>query len=566
VSAYSSPGIRSTIDVNRTYGDVATRIVGLGLDSDVADRDHVHNSRLGVAPSLTYKIDNDNKVTFSYIYQHDDNVPDYGIPILPGSYFGTPYGQPAPVSKNTFYGTVNDYERVDAHILTLSAEHDFNKDWKLTNDTRYSYIDRYVSVRGTQVTGTTGTNLVNASGGAIPALTPTTDLANVYVNNGNYYQNHTLNTLATNLTGLTGHVDTGPFEHTVSTGLELNQETRDQFRQVYAMNANYSLVNVLDPNPYTTPGVLPATGSNVAATGQGVGLYLSDQIKINKYLDLLFGVRQDYLRVDQTTSTLSSATLAPTAIPTSIVNTVNFTSYRAGAVVHPVEDASLYFMYGTSFDPTSEYLTITNGQQNLPPTTNETYQVGGKYDMFNHKLSLSGGLFQVTQSNAVEAVNSALGLYSEVGKTRVQGVEVGAAGKITDKWSVFGGYTYMVGRVLDSAISSTGAYVTTPGNGLQNVPYNTFSLTSNYAITPEFTLGGSAFYTGDRWVSSADTAKVPGYWRFDAMASYKVNKRLTLQANIWNILNTTNFESLSGFGAAQPGPGRTFILTAKFKV
>ena len=51
----------------------------------------------------------------------------------------------------------------------------------------------------------------------------------------------------------------------------------------------------------------------------------------------------------------------------------------------------------------------------------------------------------------------------------------------------------MVGRVLASATNSSGAFVTTPGNALQNVPYNTFSFTTNYAITPEFTIGGNVF-------------------------------------------------------------------------
>jgi catecholate siderophore receptor len=569
ISAYSSPGARTVFDVNRSWGNVAARIAGVGLDSDVADRDHVQNKRVGVAPSLTYKFSDDTRATFSYIYQHDENVPDYGIPILPGSVFGTAYGQPAPVSKNTFYGTVNDYERVDAHIATLSLEHDLSNNWKVTNDTRYSNIDRYVSVRGTQVSAT---NLVNAAGTPV-AVTPATNLANVFVNNANYFQNHTQNSLATNLTGLTGRFDTGSLEHTISTGIELNQETRDQFRQVYAVGTtpasfyDYQLVNVLNPDPFVSPGVPAATGSDVSAVGRGVGVYFGDQIKINQYLELLAGIRQDYLSVSQDTSTISSATLQPTGVPSTIINTVNFTSYRAGAVVHPVQDASVYFMYGTSFDPSSEYLTITNGQQNFAPTTNETYQVGAKYDMFNHRLSLTGGVFRVTQNNAIETVNSTLGLYQQVGKTRVDGVELGVAGKLTDKWSVFGGYTYMVGRVLESAvIPSTGAFVATPGNAIANTPYNTFSVSSNYAITEAITVGGSAFYTGDRWVNAANTGKVPDYWRYDAMASYKVSKQLTLQANIWNILNTTNFESLSGFGAAQPGPGRTFILTAKLKL
>ena len=171
------------------------------------------------------------------------------------------------------------------------------------------------------------------------------------------------------------------------------------------------------------------------------------------------------------------------------------------------------------------------------------------------------------QNNALESVNSALGIYQEVGKTRVQGAEVGIAGKITDQWSLFGGYTLMDSRVLASATSqTTGTFVSAPGNKLQDVPHDTFTMTTTYAFTPQFTAGGSAYYTSDRFTSSANTGLVPAYWRYDAMASYKYDRNWSFQLNVLNIANTKNFETLSGFGAAQPGPGRTGIITVRYKL
>ena len=49
------------------------------------------------------------------------------------------------------------------------------------------------------------------------------------------------------------------------------------------------------------------------------------------------------------------------------------------------------------------------------------------------------------------------------------------------------------------------------------------------------------------------------------MASYKLDRSWSFQLNVLNILDTKNFETLSGFGAAQPGPGRTGIITARYK-
>ncbi len=70
----------------------------------MADRDHINIKHIGGAPSITMNMTPDTRVTLSYLYQRDDNIPDYGIPLLPGAYFGTPYGKPAPVDKDTYCG------------------------------------------------------------------------------------------------------------------------------------------------------------------------------------------------------------------------------------------------------------------------------------------------------------------------------------------------------------------------------------------------------------------------------------------------------------------------------
>ncbi|WP_187278529.1 TonB-dependent siderophore receptor [Methylobacterium sp. WL64] len=569
-SGYSAPGARVTGDINTVLGDSAIRLAFLANDTDVAGRDHINTTRFGVAPSLRANLTPDDQVTVSYIYQKDNNIPDYGIPVLPGGYFGTYYGRPAPVSKNTYFGRLSpgfsDTEQVDAHIGTLQYKHTFDQDWSITNTTRYSLIDRFVRVRGVQVNGT---NLYGqATGGAAlsSAALFARPLGSLYVNNTNDFQNHTVNTLFTNQTDLVGHIDTFGLQHTLLSGIELSQETRDQYRTNIAGG---SRVNVGFPNPYpTSPGVVPTSSTDTYDVGNTVGVYASDQVKINRYLEILGGLRYDDLSVHQHAATVRTPSYIETGplnatTPYNVVNKVQFVSWRTGAVVHPVDNASVYFMYGTSFDPSSEYLTITGGQQNLKPTTNETYEAGAKYDLFDSQLSLTGAVFQVTQQNAIEAVDSTNGIYSTVGTTRVQGFELGVAGKITDAWSVFGGYTYLDGRVLKSAQNTTGAFVSTPGNILANTPHNTFALTSTYLILPGLTVGGSAYYVGERFTSSANTALVPGYWRFDALATYRLTENAALQLNVYNIADTKNFESVSGYGSATPGPGRTFVLTAR---
>ncbi|WP_026606883.1 TonB-dependent receptor [Methylocapsa acidiphila] len=576
MSGYTAPGGRVVADVNRTFGDTAARIILLGNDTNVADRDNIVTKRVGVAPSISIHMTPDTRGTLSYIFQKDDNIPDYGIPLLPGSYFGTSYGQPAPVSKNTYYGRLtsgfSDTEQVNAHIVTARIEHDFNAQWQATNVTRYSNIDRFVRIRGVQIgnqsVGSTP-NIYNAPvGGAllnpVPYQYPVADL---WVANKNDFQNHTQNSLLTNQSDLVGHFDTGLLQHTLLAGLELSQETRDQYRTTLVPGDR---VNVGDPDPYpANPGSLPALSTDQYDLGRTIGVYASDQVKITKYFEVLGGLRYDLFKIWQNygnvyTGTKIYASQINSSTPYNMSSNTEFLSWRSGGVFHPIENASIYFVYGTSFDPSSEFLTLAGGQQNFEPTTNQNYEFGAKIDLLDSKLSLTGALFEVIQNNAIETINSAAGLYAQIGKTRVEGGEIGIAGKVTDAWSIFGGYTYMDGRVLASAVNnSTGAFISQPGNQLANVPHNTFALTNTYAITPALTVGASAYYVGARYTTAADIGRVPGYWRFDLLGTYKIDANFSLQANIYNIADTKNFETISGYGSATPGPGRSAVLTAK---
>ena len=151
-TANSAPGGRIMTDFNKTFGDVSARIAMLGYDTDVADRDFVHTKRYGFAPSVAWQMTDQTKNTLSYVYQNDDNIADRGIPLLPGSYFGTSYRQPAPVPRSTYYGVATpgqeDVERTEAHNIINKFEHEFDPGLKFTNTTGYSRRSTASTARG----------------------------------------------------------------------------------------------------------------------------------------------------------------------------------------------------------------------------------------------------------------------------------------------------------------------------------------------------------------------------------------------------------------------------------
>ena len=115
----TGPGVRAVVDANgRINENVSARIQVMGQRYDVAGRDHVEENRYGVAPSLKVRLGESTKATFGYVFQHDNSIPDYGIPFLTPAW-GLPR-YPAPLPRNTWYGILSgpfpDTEQTDAHI------------------------------------------------------------------------------------------------------------------------------------------------------------------------------------------------------------------------------------------------------------------------------------------------------------------------------------------------------------------------------------------------------------------------------------------------------------------
>jgi len=564
----SASGGRATVDVNKTLGDWAVRLSALAYDTDIAGRDFAHVKRYGFAPSISYQINDHAKNTLSYVYQNDDNIADRGIPMLPGSFFGTSYRQPAPVPRNTYFGVAtpgqNDIEQTEAHNLINKFEYEFTPGLKFTNTTGYSYVERFNRTRPVQISAT---NLYpTASGGtayAPGAITPNTPLSSIWINNTNHFANQTNNELVSNVSDLNAKFATGAVEHNVLAGVEVSHEKREQYRTVFG---DAYRVNVAAPDPYVSGALDPLTTATLSSADT-VGVYFQDQLKITDWLELLGGVRFDNFRANTQAYTFDRASGAVvgsgklangSAIkePTDLPSNNDFVTYRAGVVLHPSANSSVYYMHGTSANPPAEFLTTTSGQQSLAPVLSETDEVGTKIDFFNNRLNFNAAVFRIKKKGDYELASDGL-TYLAIGDSQVEGFEIGASGKLTDAWSIYGGYAYLKSKLTSSLT------VANIGHELANTPENSFSIWSTYEVSPDITVGGGAVYVDSRWTSVANDGRVPSYWRFDAMAAYKVTKNFKLQANVYNIADTYYFDTLAGAGFATPGQGRYVSLSGR---
>ena len=148
----------------------------------------------------------------------------------------------------------------------------------------------------------------------------------------------------------------------------------------------------------------------------------------------------------------------------------------------------------------------------------------------NNRLNVNAAVFRIKKKNDYENQGTtAAPIYVGIGTSQVEGFEIGATGKLTEQWSVSGGYAYLKSELLDTLTAAN------KGHELAFTPKNSFSLWSTYDITPQLTIGGGAFYVDSRWTGVANDARIPDYWRFDAMAAYKVTRNLTMQLNVYNL-------------------------------
>ena len=66
--------------------------------------------------------------------------------------------------------------------------------------------------------------------------------------------------------------------------------------------------------------------------------------------------------------------------PAHFTHNNNIGSPRLALVYKPTDTSSLYFSYGTSFNPSAETLSLSASNQGLGPERDRTFEAGGKID------------------------------------------------------------------------------------------------------------------------------------------------------------------------------------------
>jgi catecholate siderophore receptor len=312
--------------------------------------------------------------------------------------------------------------------------------------------------------------------------------------------------------------------------------------------------SLLNPDTHQAFSGTSAVSSELHSTATTVGLYAVDTLSLGEQWDVSGGFRWDRFDAE-----------VANAVTKRVFNRVDeMPSWRGALVYKPAKHGSVYFAYGTSFNPSAESLALTAGNANLPPEENESFELGSKWDLFAGRLTTRGALFRTEKSNARETNPANANEVVLAGQQRVQGVELEVSGKVVDRWRIAAGYAFMESEVLSSRF-----FPASVGYPLANVPRHTFSLWNTWELPRGFEAGAGIRYVASRTASSTvpldpvtlRLKEVPGYWTLDAMLKYRVSQNLDLQVNVYNLTDRDYIDQIHP-GHLVPGAGVSALFSA----
>jgi catecholate siderophore receptor len=329
------------------------------------------------------------------------------------------------------------------------------------------------------------------------------------------------------------------------------------------------------------PTAANSTGANTGATSAtattvvtssgdatDLALFATDRLWFTDELSLIAGARIDTYRAN-----FSSVTVA--GVATTIKSPSFLFSPRASLVYEPDEKQTYYFSWGKGATPIGTSVVgsptpiASSAAAALRPDKSENLEVGAKFSLFDDALGLTGSLFQVTKSNALQTdPNTGTILLQSSQRQRVQGFEASATGEVLPHFNLTASYTY-----LNPVVTSDATTPFNVGKQITFVPKNSVSVWGDYnarELLEGLSFGGGVVYQSNLFDSfTAPNAatyplgrivRIPETVELDSVIAYDFAKAYRVQFNVNNLTDRLNYSQSFG-NRGTPSPGRTFIVS-----
>ena len=519
---------RVTLDSNVALtDDIAVRLNLLHAYREVPDRGPADRERNGIALAGAWQATDKLDFKADYYYLDAEDTPDLG------SYVDRDFNANDDIPV---YLQRGDFLQSDVETITFRVGYDFTDNLRLENAMRYGTTEN-----GYIVTGARGnTDLITG--------TPTIGLS---THNGwqevDYFANITNLYFDTELANMRNQFvfSTEYTKHDVINGR-------------YAITNNGATNCVLPGRGgSTSPGycIIDASGNEVANIRdllqrsytkgaqttdysiETVSVSLMDTIDLTDSWILAAGVRAD--RFDYSNIVTSNGTDTKYDYSDTLWNG------HIGLTYKITDYANVYATYSTAAE-------INGGESDVggncgygglcgsaeiigesEPEKSENWELGTKWNVMDEKLLLTAAAFHITKDDVMEGADYGVAGTLNTGKNRVHGVEVSAAGNVTENLSTVFGATVMNAEILESFNEAN------EGGTLAQFADKSMYLQLRYQLTPALAVGTAATYRSEVYVGQPDSAAsdfgVPSYTVYDAFAVYEFTDSLTARLNVVNL-------------------------------
>lgn len=582
------------------YGPISKSIAyrfNASYENSESFRDYVKNDRIYLNPSFLFKISDKTQITAQGDYLSADWTPDFGTGIVDKQILDIP--------NNVYYGALWSKGNTKSASASVFVNHDFNDNWKLGFNTSYQSYNR------TQKSTAQLSNLAYS------------DIDNDKVQEVNWKRGLTQADAAEKIFGdqlsLQGTFNTGSIKHQIFTGVDYENSSAPSYTFGFfdpkaniadLITTEKNAINLFSYN-YTTQSLDVPYSSRITQLAttdtQRFGAYAQDLISINKYVKVLAGLRwswqesdvettKEVIEKDNITKLNVLTTAYENAVPVTGAKTLNRAfSPKAGLVIQPNKDLSLFASYSNSFTPNTG---TTVDLQPLDPSIIDQYEVGIKKDFWKGILSTNVTAYQIENNNLAQTVmfaadgitpNVTTTLKQLVGATKGKGIEIDITARPLEGLNINAGYSFNETKVSKSSGTSGSLVV---GDVLARTPKHTANLSFFYKLPSGalkgLSLGAIGNYIGDRtggwnddylWTALVEKPKtindykitirdrdipLEGYATVDASIGYDW-KKISVLCRLSNITNELNYTVHENYSVNPIAP-RQVMVSLKYKL
>ncbi|WP_292033366.1 MULTISPECIES: TonB-dependent siderophore receptor [unclassified Brevundimonas] len=464
---------------------LAGRLVVAGETSS-GWRDYVGLDRTVVAPSLTWRPNDDLRLTYVGEFTTFTTLFDRGQPAINGDALALP--------PSRYFGEPGDGPtrfRNERHQIT--GDYRLNDDWTLKGGLAW----RGGSLRGlsSDHSRLVGDTLWRQRRG----------------------RDFSVEDLSARL-ALNGQIRAPKGVHNLELGAKAYSLTYgERWLRINPTQANPYPINVNDPvYGGVAPTPLPFTDN--LETREVVTLYAQDLWEVNDRLSLLAGLRYDDYRQtirNNRTGAVGENTDAPI-------------DYRIAARYRLTEAITAHGSYGRSFVLNSGTGRDGSG---FAPEEGQGYEIGlsGAWE----GLDLAATFFDIEKNNILTNDPVDPNYLAPVGRLTTRGVELDGSLRIGEAWQVVANYAWTDARTDDAAFAS---------EDVLNVPKHSGSLfvmgrfNTSHGTDWSFTAG--AAYAGDRAAAiDGSGVRLPAYWKAKAAVEYGLTDRVSTRLEIDNLFD-----------------------------